>query len=72
MFYESSLDELIRAMVEAMIDAHLPDPELYELLMTEVPPRAEGTRDFTVQLHGAFRLAISSRALELRPVARHR
>jgi hypothetical protein len=24
----SSLDDLIRAMVEAMIDAHAPDPEL--------------------------------------------
>src|ERR1700722_1896488 len=31
----SSLDTLIRAMVEAMIDAHTPDPELYELLSTE-------------------------------------
>jgi AcrR family transcriptional regulator len=64
---ESSLDNLIRAMVEAMIDAHEPDPELYELLTTEVPHRAEGTRDFTVRLHGAFRLAISSRAHELKP-----
>lgn len=63
---ESSLDDLIRAMVEAMIGAHAPDPELYELLMTEVPHRAEGTRDFTVRLHGAFRLAISSRAHELK------
>ncbi len=63
---ESPLEDLIRAMIEAMIDAHTPDPELYELLMTEVPHRAEGTRDFTVRLHGAFRLAISSRAHELK------
>jgi AcrR family transcriptional regulator len=63
----SSLDDLIRAMIEAMIDAHVPDPELYELLMTEVPHRAEGTRDFTLRLQGAFRLAISSRAHELKP-----
>jgi AcrR family transcriptional regulator len=57
----SSLDELIRAMIEAMIDAHMADPELCELLMTEVPHRADGTKDFSVRLHGAFRLAVSSR-----------
>jgi AcrR family transcriptional regulator len=62
----SSLDQLIRAMVEAMVDAHSPDPALYELLLTEVPHRAEGTRDFSVRLHGAFRLAIAARAHELR------
>lgn len=61
----SSLDALIRAMVEAMIDAHAGDPELYELLLTEVPHRADGTRDFAVRLHGAFRLAIASRMHEL-------
>lgn len=62
----SPLDTLMRAMVEAMIDAHTPDPELYKLLSTEVPHRAEGTRDFTVRLHGAFRLAIASRADEFK------
>src|ERR1700683_3971324 len=41
-----SLDELVRAMVEAMIDSHAGDPELYELLLTEVPHRAGGKRDF--------------------------
>ena len=43
---ESPLDTLMRAMIEAMIDAmidaHTPDPELYELLSSEVPHRAEG------------------------------
>jgi AcrR family transcriptional regulator len=62
----SSLPDLIRAMVEAMIDAHAADPELYELLLTEVPHRAGGTQDFAVRLHGAFRLAISSGAPELK------
>jgi AcrR family transcriptional regulator len=56
----SSIDERIRALVEAMIDAHTPDTELYELLQTEVPHRADGTQAFAVRLHGAFRLAISS------------
>ena len=62
----SSLDKLMRAMIEAMVDAHSADPELYELLATEVPHRAEGTRDFAVRLHGAFRLAIASRAHQLK------
>jgi len=62
----SSIEELLRAMVEAMVDAHATDPELYELLMTEVPHRADGTRDFAVRLHGAFLLAISSRTHELK------
>ena len=44
---------------------HTSDPELFELLSTEVPHRA-GTREFAVRLHGAFRLAIASRAEELK------
>lgn len=62
----SSLKVLIRAMVEAMVDAHALDPELHEVLFTEVPHRVEGTKDFTVRLHGAFRLAIASRWQELK------
>jgi AcrR family transcriptional regulator len=62
----SPLDVLLRAMVEAMVEAHANDPELYKLLFTEVPHRAEGSRDFAVRVHGAFRLAIQARAHELR------
>ena len=62
----SSLEDLMRAMIEGMIDAHATDPELYGLLLTEVPHRAGGTKDFAVRLHGAFLLAISSRAHELK------
>jgi AcrR family transcriptional regulator len=62
----SRLDDLMRAMIEGMIDAHGADPELYELLATEVPHRADGTRDFAVRLHGAFRLALAARAPELK------
>ena len=62
----SPLDTLMRAMIEAMVDAHASDPELYDLLMTEVPHRTEGTRDFAGRVHGAFRLAISARAHELK------
>lgn len=66
----SPLEMLMRAMIEAMVDAHVPDPELYELLLNQVPHRAEGTRDFAVRLHGAFRLAIGARAHELAPKRR--
>ena len=34
--------------------------------MTEVPHRADGTRDFAVRFHGAFLVAISARAHELK------
>jgi AcrR family transcriptional regulator len=60
----SSMEELLRAMIEAMIDAHTTDPELYELLLTAVPHKADGTREFAVRLHGAFLLALSARAYE--------
>jgi AcrR family transcriptional regulator len=60
----SSFEGLLRAMVDAMSQAHVRDPELFELLATEVPHRADGTRHFAVRLHGAFRLAIASRTEE--------
>jgi AcrR family transcriptional regulator len=61
----SSLEELLRALVDAMIGAHVHDPELFELLASEVPHRAGGSRHFAVRLHGAFRLAIVARTGEL-------
>ena len=60
------LDDLMRAMIDAMIEAHSSDPELYPLLATKVPHRANGTSDFAVRLHGAFRLALASRTHELK------
>ena len=62
----SSLEELIRALIEAMVEAHTTDPELYELLFTEVPQKADGARECAVRLHGVFLLAISARARELK------
>jgi AcrR family transcriptional regulator len=61
----SPLDELSRALVEAMVDAHTGDPELFALLASEVPHRAGSTQDFATRLHGVFRLAVSSKAPEL-------
>ena len=49
-----------------MVEAHTPDRELYELLLTDVPHRADGSREFAVRLHGVFLLAISSRKRELK------
>ena len=65
----SPLEVLIRAMVDGMIEAHTPDPELYQMLQTEVPHRADGSRDFAVRLEGAFRLALSSHRDEVNRVA---
>jgi AcrR family transcriptional regulator len=65
-YASSPLDELIQAVVAGMIEAHTSDPKLYEVLGTQVPHRAGGTRDFAVRLHGAFRLALASRAREMR------
>ena len=62
----SPLEDLVRALVGAMIDAHTNDTELYQLLLTEVPHRADGTKDFAVRFHEAFRLAIASRMRKLK------
>jgi AcrR family transcriptional regulator len=62
----SSLEDWLRAMIDTMINTHGGDLELFELLATQVPHRAEGTRHFAVRLHGAFRLAIAARAHELK------
>jgi AcrR family transcriptional regulator len=57
----STLPELIRALVDTMVDAHTPYGELYDLLFREVRHHAGNSQDFAVRLHGAFRQAISSR-----------
>jgi AcrR family transcriptional regulator len=65
----SPLDVLIRAMVDGMIEAHAPDPELYQMLQTEVPHRAGGAPEFTSRLEGVFRLALSSHQNEITTTA---
>jgi AcrR family transcriptional regulator len=61
---ESTLEELISSLIDGMIEAHAADPKLSDLLEAEVPHRADGTRDFSVRLHGAFRRAIAPHARE--------
>jgi AcrR family transcriptional regulator len=63
---DAPLETMFRAMIDAMIDAHTPDPALYALMYSEVPHRTEGTKDFGVRMHNAFRLAIAARAHELK------
>lgn len=57
-----SLECLVGSLVDGMIDTHNMDPELSNLLQSEVPHRAEGTRDFSLRLHGCFRDALASHA----------
>lgn len=61
---ESTLEELISSLIDGMIEAHAADPELSDLLQAEVPHRADGTRDFSVRLHRAFRRALAPHARE--------
>jgi AcrR family transcriptional regulator len=57
----SPLDVLISALIDGMVEAHTGDPELYALLSSEVPHRADRTEDFATRLHGVLRLALSAR-----------
>jgi AcrR family transcriptional regulator len=63
---QAPLERLIRAMIEAIVTAHTVDPELYHLLLAEVPHRGDGTRDFASRLWNAFKLALAARSRELK------
>ncbi|MGA3124941.1 MAG: TetR/AcrR family transcriptional regulator [Polyangiaceae bacterium] len=60
----SSLQEFVRALVEALVTAHAADPEFHELMTTTVPHGAEGARALDLRLRGTFKLAITSREQE--------
>jgi AcrR family transcriptional regulator len=57
----SSLEEFVRALIEALVDAHATDPEFHELMTTTVPHGAEGARALDVRLRATFKLALTSR-----------
>jgi AcrR family transcriptional regulator len=61
------LEALLESMVAAMVEAHSADPQLHELLSTQVPHRGDGTQEFAQRMQGVFRLVIAARAQELRP-----
>lgn len=60
------LDGFIRALVDAMIDAHAADPELHDLLLARVPSHSGGIKSFAERMHGAFLLALAARSSELK------
>lgn len=57
---ESSLEELIEGLIDGMIEAHTIDPELSELLQSEVPHRADNTVDFSIKFQVPFRAALAA------------
>lgn len=57
------LEQLLLALLDAIIDLHARDPELHELLDRQLAQRADGAHG----LRGALRDVISSRARELPP-----
>lgn len=61
------LAELMRGLIEAMIEAHALDPGLYQLLVTQVPPGTGEDPHLEGRLRGAVRLALASHAGELEP-----
>jgi AcrR family transcriptional regulator len=56
---ESSLERLVRSLLDGMVEAHAADPELFELLQSEVPHRTEGSVDFSLRFHEPFRAALA-------------
>ena len=60
-----SLDALVRALMEAVIDAHALDPVLFDLLLSQVPPGTDEPPHLESGLQGAVRLALAARASEL-------
>lgn len=56
----SPLEDVLCALMEALIDAHAPDPELYALLDAEVPHRGAGAHSLQGRLRNALRLALAA------------
>lgn len=61
----SSLEELVQSWIDGMVEVHAKDPELSELLQSEVPHRAGGTAEFSIRLHNCFRGALAPHASSL-------
>jgi AcrR family transcriptional regulator len=62
---DATLEEFIASLILGMIRLHSADPELSELLQTEVPHCAEGTPGLSVRLYGPLRKVLVSRPREL-------
>jgi AcrR family transcriptional regulator len=59
------LDQLLRALLEAMVGAHAAEPALYELLLTQLPQEPSGAHEVEARLRRALREALSSRQNEI-------
>lgn len=57
---DEPLEDLLRALLEALIDAHAPDPELYALLDAELPHRSASALSLQARLRNALRLALAT------------
>jgi len=58
---DAPLDGLVRALMEALMEAHASDPELYALLDRELPQGGAAARMLHERLRGALRLALAAR-----------
>jgi AcrR family transcriptional regulator len=56
---DAPLEHLVESLIDGMVEAHTVDPELSELLQSEVPHRADRTVEFSVRFHQAFRAALA-------------
>jgi AcrR family transcriptional regulator len=61
---DATLEELIGAMIDGMIEVHQGDPELSSLLQSEVPHRADKTVDFSTRNFSMFREALAKHKRE--------
>lgn len=57
---KSSLEEFVIALLEALVDAHAEEPELHEVLSTQIP-RSDGGRSLETRIRNVLRLAVASR-----------
>ncbi len=62
---DSSLEDLVESLVKGMVEAHTVDPELSDLLGSEVPHRPDGTADFSIRFHEAIRAALTPHTASL-------
>ena len=51
---DSSLEDLVEPLVKGMVEAHTVDPELSDLLGSEVPHLPDGTADFSIRFTRPF------------------
>lgn len=59
---ESSLEGLIECLIDGMIEAHAINPELSELLQSQVPHRVDRTVEFSIRFQEPFRAALAPHA----------